>query len=62
LIQGEEFAEAELSDAERVQVAADTGEFLRALHDRRLADNVGSELPIDPMRRGDPGVPPRDSP
>ncbi|GAA3445502.1 phosphotransferase [Planomonospora venezuelensis] len=56
LIPGRELAEADLSEAGLVRAASGLGAFLRALHDPRLAAGAGAELPVDPMRRGDPGV------
>jgi aminoglycoside phosphotransferase (APT) family kinase protein len=56
LLPGTELAETDMTGADRVRVAAGMGAFLRALHDPRLPAEVGSDLPRDPMRRGDPGV------
>jgi aminoglycoside phosphotransferase (APT) family kinase protein len=60
LVPGAELAEAELSEAERLNAARDIGAFLGALHDPRLVAAVDTaadtDLPRDPMRRGDPGV------
>ncbi|GAT65065.1 aminoglycoside phosphotransferase [Planomonospora sphaerica] len=56
LIPGEELAEAELSADGRMRAAAGLGAFLRALHDPELAAEAGGGLPVDPMRRADPGV------
>ncbi|MBG0829238.1 phosphotransferase [Planomonospora sp. ID67723] len=56
LIPGQELAEARLSEAGRMRAAAGLGAFLRVLHDPGLAAEVGADLPVDPMRRGDPGV------
>ncbi|WP_244894040.1 phosphotransferase [Planobispora rosea] len=56
LIPGRELAEAGLPAAGQVRAAADLGAFLRALHDPGPAAGAGSALPVDPMRRGDPGV------
>jgi aminoglycoside phosphotransferase (APT) family kinase protein len=55
-VPGTELAETELSEAGRLRVARDVGAFLGALHDPALVTEVGTELPRDPMRRGDPGV------
>ncbi|GIH94498.1 phosphotransferase [Planobispora siamensis] len=56
LIPGRELAEAGLPAAGQVRAATDLGAFLRALHDPGLSAEVGTGLPVDPMRRGDPGV------
>ena len=54
LLPGRELAEAGLSDAARTAAARVVGSFLRALHDGRTRAAVDVELPVDPMRRGDP--------
>ncbi|GII01832.1 hypothetical protein Pta02_38400 [Planobispora takensis] len=56
LVPGRELAEAGLSGAGLTTAAAGAGAFLRALHDPDLAAEAGAGLPVDPMRRGDPGV------
>jgi aminoglycoside phosphotransferase (APT) family kinase protein len=49
LLPGLEPAEIALTDADRAEVAAQLGRFLRALHDVELA----VDLPVDPIRRAD---------
>jgi aminoglycoside phosphotransferase (APT) family kinase protein len=56
LLPGRELAEAALPEEDRREVAAATGAFLRALHDPRLAADVGRSLPVDPNVRADPSV------
>lgn len=56
LLPGRELADAALPEEARREVAAATGAFLRALHDPRLAADVGHGLPVDPNVRADPGV------
>jgi aminoglycoside phosphotransferase (APT) family kinase protein len=56
LIAGRELAEADLADTGRAAAAAQAGEFLRALHHPDLAAAAGPGLPVDPMKRADPGV------
>jgi aminoglycoside phosphotransferase (APT) family kinase protein len=54
LLPGRELAEAGLCDAARTAAARAVGSFLRALHDGRTRAAVDVELPVDPMRRGEP--------
>ena len=54
LLPGQELAEAGLSDAARTAAARAVGGFLRVLHDGRTRAAVDVELPVDPMRRGQP--------
>ncbi len=56
LLPGRELADTGLPDARRAGVAAALGAFLRALHDPRLAEEVGADLPVDPNVRADAGV------
>ncbi|WP_067467687.1 phosphotransferase [Actinomadura macra] len=53
MIAGRELAEVRPPDARRVRVAAETGAFLRALHDPALAEEAGPHLPNDPLGRAD---------
>ena len=46
---GRELADVELDDGRRAALARPLGEFLRTLHDARLA----ADLPLDPVRRAD---------
>ena len=55
LLPGRELPETALPDARREPAARSVGAFLRALHDPDQVVAVGGELPVDPMRRGDPG-------
>jgi aminoglycoside phosphotransferase (APT) family kinase protein len=54
LLPGAEIADARLPEDGRDRLGADIGAFLRRLHDTRLADLHGAELPHDPMRRATP--------
>ena len=54
LLPGRELAEAGLSDAARTAAARAVGGFLRVLHDGRTRAAVDVDLPVDPMRRGEP--------
>lgn len=54
LLAGRELAEADVDDAGRAASAGELGRFLSALHDPALVTRVGPDLPVDPMRRGDP--------
>ncbi|RFS82471.1 aminoglycoside phosphotransferase [Actinomadura spongiicola] len=54
MIPGREFADARLPMERRAVLAAETGAFLRALHDPALAREVGAGLPRDPMARAEP--------
>ena len=54
LLPGQELAEAGLPDAARTAAARAVGGFLRVLHDGRTRAAVDVELPVDPMRRGEP--------
>ena len=57
LLPGIELAESGLADAQRGPVAAATGRFLRALGEPSvLALAIEADLPVDPMRRGNPAV------
>ncbi|MEU8004040.1 phosphotransferase [Catellatospora sp. NPDC049111] len=57
LLPGTELADTGLPDEQRLCAATDLGLFLRALHEPALAAlTAATELPHDPMRRGDPGV------
>jgi aminoglycoside phosphotransferase (APT) family kinase protein len=56
LLPGQELADAELPDAAREPAAAQVGRFLRALHDPGRVIEVGADLPVDPMNRGNPAV------
>lgn len=56
LLPGRELADAALAEEDRAGAAAATGAFLRALHDPRLAAELGTGLPVDPNLRADPGV------
>jgi len=56
LLPGRELAETGLSDAARTAAARAVGGFLRVLHDGRTRAAVDVELPVDPMRRGEPGA------
>lgn len=49
LLAGAEAADAGLSEAARIELGADLGRFLRALHDVELS----ASLPDDPIRRAD---------
>ncbi|MEU8307864.1 phosphotransferase [Actinomadura sp. NPDC048955] len=53
-IPGRELADVRPPGGDRVVLAAETGAFLRALHDPALAREVGKGLPVDPMGRADP--------
>jgi aminoglycoside phosphotransferase (APT) family kinase protein len=53
-IPGRELADVRPPGGHRVALAAETGAFLRALHDPALAREAGSGLPLDPMARADP--------
>ncbi|MEU9870822.1 phosphotransferase [Actinomadura sp. NPDC048021] len=53
-IPGRELAEVRPPDEDRVALAAETGAFLRALHDPALVREAGEGLPVDPMGRADP--------
>ncbi|MGC4958137.1 phosphotransferase [Actinomadura citrea] len=53
-IPGRELADVRPADGDRVVLAAETGAFLRALHDPALAREAGEGLPFDPMGRADP--------
>jgi aminoglycoside phosphotransferase (APT) family kinase protein len=55
LLPGREAPDANLSDASRIRAAPVLGEFLRSLHDSRLASITDAvrTLPVDPMKRGD---------
>ncbi len=55
LLPGRELADATLPDAEREPLATALGAFLRDLHRPGLAAELGGDLPVDPMRRADPG-------
>lgn len=54
LLPGQELAGTGLPDAARTAAARAAGSFLRALHDGRTRAAVDVELPVDPMRRGEP--------
>ncbi|WP_121436155.1 phosphotransferase [Actinomadura pelletieri] len=54
MIPGREFAEARPPMGRRTALAAETGAFLRALHDPALAREAGAGLPVDPLGRADP--------
>ena len=54
LLPGRELADTGLDDAARTAAARAVGGFLRALHDGRTRAVVDVELPVDPMRRGEP--------
>ncbi len=54
LLPGRELAETGLPDAARTAAARAVGGFLRVLHDGRTRAAVDVELPVDPMRRGEP--------
>jgi aminoglycoside phosphotransferase (APT) family kinase protein len=56
LVPGVELAEARLPEASRDTLAVQVGEFLRALHDPVVAQELGGTLPHDPMRRGTPST------
>ena len=55
LLRGREPAEAELDDADRVELGVELGRFLRVLHASELPEAVdpSGELPVDPLGRGD---------
>ncbi|WP_235036702.1 phosphotransferase [Actinomadura sp. K4S16] len=53
-IPGRELADVRPPDERRVVLAAETGAFLRTLHDPALAREAGEGLPLDPMGRADP--------
>ncbi len=55
LLPGTELAESGLADADRSQVAAGTGRFLRALGEPGIRA-LAADLPVDPLRRGTPAV------
>ena len=56
LVPGRELAESGLGEDQRVEAARGAGAFLRALHDPALVAEVGTDLPYDPLRRGEPAV------
>jgi len=57
LLHGTELAEADLSATELTRTGTDVGRFLHALHDPALVRLAGgTELPIDPMGRGNPQI------
>lgn len=56
LLPGRELADAGLADGERVQLAAETGTFLRALHSPSVRATVDVGLPADPLGRGHPAI------
>lgn len=45
---------AELAEHRREEAGRQLGRFLRALHRPEVADKLGADLPVDPMRRADP--------
>lgn len=53
---GSELADSELADDDREQLARRLGEFLRTLHDPRLAADLAPDLLRDPMRRAIPST------
>ena len=55
LLPGRELADAAVPDASRRPLASALGAFLRDLHRPEVAADLGRGLPVDPMRRGDPG-------
>jgi aminoglycoside phosphotransferase (APT) family kinase protein len=56
MVPGRELAEAGLADPDRERAGVGVGGLLRALHEASLVAEVDAPLPVDPMRRGDPGV------
>ncbi len=52
-ITGTELAAADVADAERENVGATIGGFLRELHAPALRSRIGPTLPVDPNRRAD---------
>lgn len=56
MIPGTELAETGLSGDARIASASGVGAFLAVLHAPEIAAEVGAGLPVDPLRRGDPGV------
>jgi aminoglycoside phosphotransferase (APT) family kinase protein len=54
-IAGTELAAAHPTDADRTELAARLGEFLRGLHAPALRSRIGPTLPADPNRRADMG-------
>lgn len=53
-IPGRELADVRPPAGDRIAAAAETGAFLRALHDPALVRDAGEGLPLDPMGRADP--------
>lgn len=56
VLPGVELADAGLPDDDRTPLGRGIGAFLRALHDPRVAQDLGTGLDVDPMRRAQPVV------